>query len=91
MTTVPPNVEDVKAFVIRALHLKDVAPDTIGNDDPFMQKLGLDSVDALELVVAMEKEFGVRIPSGEIDAKTFASFTSLTCFLQARIGSKAGA
>ena len=92
MSTNPPTVEEMKAFVIQALNLEGMTPDMIADEAPLIGKgLGLDSVDALELVVAMEKEFAVRIASNEIDPKAFSSVASLTHFLRSRMSGKAGA
>ena len=92
MSKNPPTVEEMKAFVIQALNLEGMTPDMVADEGPLIGKgLGLDSVDALELVVAMEKEFGVRIASNEIDPKAFASVASLTRFLQSRMSGKASA
>ena len=92
MSTNPPTVEEMKAFVIQALNLEGMTPDMIADEAPLIGKgLGLDSVDALELVVAMEKEFAVRIASNEIDPKAFASVASLTRFIRSRMSGKAGA
>ena len=60
-----------------------MTPDEIGDDDPlFGEGLGLDSVDALELMVVLEKDFGVEIDDQELDPEVFASVNSLEKFIQ---------
>jgi acyl carrier protein len=53
--------------------------------------LGLDSVDALELVVAMEQRFAIRIRGEELDRQVFSSVTSLHRFLHQRLERAGGA
>ena len=55
---------DLKKLIVATLNLDGLTPDRIADDEPlFGAGLGLDSVDALELVVALEKEFGISIAS----------------------------
>ena len=59
---------DLKKLIVATLNLDGLTPDRIADDEPlFGAGLGLDSVDALELVVALEKEFGISIASHEVD------------------------
>lgn len=75
-----------------ALHLEELAPSDISDDAPlFGEGLGLDSVDALELVVALEKEFHVRIHSHEVGKEAFASVSSLAGFIEARLAAAGSA
>ena len=72
----------IKRVIVDALHLEGVVATEIADDGPlFGDGLGLDSVDALELVVALEKEFGVRIQSHEIGREAFASVSTLAAFI----------
>lgn len=78
--------ERLKSIIISSLNLEGMTPDEIGDDEPlFGEGLGLDSVDALELVVAIEKEYKISIKSHEIDPKVFSSVTTLSEFIQGRI------
>lgn len=55
---------ELKQYIIEALNLEDMTPDDIDNDAPlFGEGLGLDSIDALELIVLMEKHYGIRLAS----------------------------
>ena len=62
------NLEnEVKALIIEALNLEDMTPEDIETDAPlFGEGLGLDSIDALELGLAVKKRFGVSL-SGETE------------------------
>lgn len=73
----------LKNLIIDNLQLEDIAPEDIVDDEPlFGNGLGLDSIDALELVVALEKEFGIIIPDEDVGKEAFASLNSLTAFVQ---------
>ncbi len=75
----------LKQIIVESLNLEGTRPESIGDDEPlFGDGLGLDSVDALELVVALEREYGIRIRSDEIDPEVFASVASLARFIAAR-------
>jgi acyl carrier protein len=85
MTAIQPTVARLQELIVRSLNLDDVRPADIDPRAPiFGAGLGLDSVDALELVVAIEKEFGIRIDSHEIGKEAFASVDALAGFVDAR-------
>ena len=72
----------VKAMLVNALRLK-VDPGEIANDMPlFGEGLGLDSVDALEIVIVLEKEFGARIPDAGTGSKVLLSVDSMVKFIE---------
>lgn len=81
----------IKNLIVSALSLEGLDPGTIENQAPlFGEGLGLDSVDALELVVALEKEFGIKVQSHEVGKEAFASVDALADFVRSRL-SAAGA
>ena len=76
-------VEQLKSHIIRVLRLEDVQPDKIDPEAPlFKQGLGLDSIDALELIMMLEREYGIRITSIEVGWKAFASVKALAGFIR---------
>jgi acyl carrier protein len=78
--------ERVKRLIVENLHLDGLQPEMIDEDAPlFGEGLGLDSVDALELVVAVEKEFGIKIKSNEIGREVFSSVATLSRFIAGRV------
>ena len=86
MSESPASRTRIKQVIVDALHLEGVVPTQIADDAPlFGEGLGLDSVDALELVVALEKEFGVRIQSHEVGKEAFASVSTLAAFIDGRL------
>lgn len=73
---------ELKLLIIETLRLEDVTPDFIKDEDPlFGEGLGLDSIDALELVVAIEKHYGVLIEDEEVGVEAFASIDALADFV----------
>ncbi len=78
-------VGELKTLMIEGLHLEDVQADDIGLDDPlFGDGLGLDSIDALEISVLLDRKYGVRISSGDDrNPEIFASLRSLSDFVTA--------
>ena len=84
-------VFDLKNLIIRALRLEDITPEDIVDTDPlFGQGLGLDSIDALELVVALEKEYSVVIPDAKVGRRAFASVDALAAFVLEQSAEQAG-
>ena len=75
-------VDNLKELIIRTLRLEDVGPEDIVASEPlFGEGLGLDSIDALELVVAIEREYQVEIPDAEVGRRAFASINALAAFV----------
>ncbi len=75
----------VKQLIIDRLQLEGMTPDQIDNAAPlFGDGLGLDSIDALELVIGIEKTFGVRIQDEDVGAKAFASVDALVEFMRSK-------
>ena len=79
----------LKSLVVTSLNLEGVDPASIADDAPLFgpDGLGLDSVDALELVVALERAFDLRVDSQEIGKEAFASIAALADYVEARTGS----
>jgi acyl carrier protein len=85
MAEVQTTSSRIKQLIVTSLNLDGVKPEMIDDDSPlFGEGLGLDSVDALELVVALEKEFGIKIKSQELGREVFSSVASLSQFIEGR-------
>jgi acyl carrier protein len=80
----------LKELLVSGLRLQDTVPASIADDQPiFVEGLGLDSIDALELVVLIEERFGIAIPDEEVGKSAFASINALAEYIaveQARGG-----
>ena len=77
--------QQIKECIISSLELEDITPENIVDDEPlFGTGLGLDSIDALELGVALKKKFGVRFGSDDQNAREhFASVNALADYISA--------
>jgi acyl carrier protein len=85
MSEVATIQDRIKRLIVESLNLEGMKPEMIEDDAPlFGEGLGLDSVDALELVVALEKEFGIKIKSQEIGREVFSSVSTLSDFIAGR-------
>lgn len=75
-------INKVKQMIIDSLRIDGMLPGEIETDAPlFGEGLGLDSIDALQLVVAMEKEFGVVVPDAATGSQVFASVRSMAGYI----------
>ena len=84
--TTPVSTGQLQALIVQKLNLKGVTAESLGDDDPlFGGGLGLDSVDALELVLAIESEYGIQIQDAEVGKEAFASARVLCQFLNERL------
>jgi acyl carrier protein len=71
--------------LITGLNLEGLTPDDIAPEAPlFGEGLGLDSIDALELAVIIERTYGVRIADMEVGKKAFASLAALDGFIRSQ-------
>jgi acyl carrier protein len=75
---------EIKQAIVRGLRLP-MEPDSIGNDSPLFgpEGLGLDSVDVLELVLELERSFGVTIEDQDTGMKVLRSVDSIAEFIRA--------
>lgn len=80
MGTLTPLESEVSHLIVEALNLEDVHPDEIDPEAPlFGEGLGLDSIDALELALAVSRKYGFQLRSDDAEnARIFASLRSLT-------------
>ncbi|MCJ7546855.1 MAG: phosphopantetheine-binding protein [Deltaproteobacteria bacterium] len=75
-------ITEVKKLIIERLKLEEITVADIITDAPlFGEGLGLDSIDALELVIGLEKEYGVSIPDAEVGKKVFQSVRTIAQYI----------
>jgi acyl carrier protein len=79
----------VKRMIVKAVKLK-IPAESIESAKPLFgpDSVGLDSLDALELVIALEKEFGVRIPDSEVGRKVLVSVQTIVQYIQENKGGR---
>lgn len=76
-------ISQLKTMLIEGLRLEDILPEDLSADTPlFSEGLGLDSIDALEIGVMLDRQFGVKVTSGdERNNQIFASLRTLAEFV----------
>lgn len=77
-------IADLKGQIIEALNLKHLKPEDIGDDQPlFVEGLGLDSIDALELIVLLQQKYNIKIANPQEGPKIFKSVKTIAEFITA--------
>jgi acyl carrier protein len=78
-------IEDLKAQIIETLNLEDITPEDIDAEAPLFGQsgLGLDSIDALELIVLMDKEHGIKLHNPAEGQAIFHSVKSIADYITA--------
>lgn len=81
-----PLILRLKNLTVSTLKLTEIRAEDIPDDEPLIgsPRLGLDSIDALELVLAIEKQFGVKIGSSEESRKALASVSTLATYIRSQ-------
>ncbi len=75
---------ELKQSIIEQLNLEELEVEDISNDEAlFGDGLGLDSIDALELIVLLEKDYGIRLEEPEEGKKIFASIDKMADYIEA--------
>jgi acyl carrier protein len=76
-------IDKLKSEIIEQLNLEDVKKEDIDNDAPlFGEGLGLDSIDALELIVLLEKNYGIKVANPADGKKIFQSIRTMAQYIQ---------
>jgi len=77
-------IQEVKQMIIESLRIEGMSALDIETDAPlFGEGMGLDSIDALQLVVGMENAFGVAVPDAAVGAKVFRSVRTMAEYIEA--------
>jgi acyl carrier protein len=75
-------ISELREKIVDALNLQDVAPLSIDPDEQLVGgRLGIDSIDVLEMVMLVEKDYGLAIDNRELGARVFASVRALAGFI----------
>ena len=77
-------IADLKTQIIAQLNLQDVKPEDIGDDQPlFIEGLGLDSIDALELIVLLQQEYKIKLSNANEGPAVFKSVRTMAEYITA--------
>ena len=75
-------ISDLKTQIIAQLNLQDTKPEDIGDDQPlFVEGLGLDSIDALELIVLLQQEYQIKLANAEEGQSVFRSVRTMAQYI----------
>jgi acyl carrier protein len=77
-------MQNLKVQIVDQLNLKDIKPEDIGDEQPlFVEGLGLDSIDALELIVLLQQHYGIKLTKAEEGPEVFRSVASMAKYIMA--------
>ena len=77
-------MSDLKSQIIAQLKLQDTKPEDIGDDQPlFVQGLGLDSIDALELIVLLQQQYKIKLSNAEDGPRVFKTVRTMAEYITA--------
>jgi acyl carrier protein len=80
-------MQTLKVQIIERLNLKDLKPEDIGSDQPlFVEGIGLDSIDALELIVLLQQEYNIKLSNAEDGPRVFHSIRTMADYITANSG-----
>ncbi len=75
-------IADLKVQIIQQLNLQHLKPEDIGDDQPlFVEGLGLDSIDALELIVLLQQQYNIRLANAEEGPQIFKSVRTMAEYI----------
>jgi acyl carrier protein len=77
-------IPTLKAQIIEQLNLQHLKPEDIGDDQPlFVEGLGLDSIDALELIVLLQQKYGIKLANPQDGPQVFKTVRSMADYITA--------
>ncbi len=77
-------MSDLKTQIIAQLNLQDTKPEDIGDDQSlFVEGLGLDSIDALELIVLLQQQYKIKLSNAEDGPKVFKTVRTMAEYITA--------
>ena len=78
-------LNELKSKIVAVLNLQDVTPDEIDPDEQLVGgRLGIDSIDVLEMVMMIEQDYGVVIDNKELGAQVFVSVNTMAAYIQSQ-------
>jgi acyl carrier protein len=80
----------LKVVIISAMRIKDMSPDDLSDDEPLLGgKLEIDSIDILQLILEIERHFGIKLIDGEFDESAWRSIDTLAATIESKIAARA--
>ncbi|MGP8271317.1 MAG: phosphopantetheine-binding protein [Terracidiphilus sp.] len=81
--------EQLKPIILRSLRIKDMAPEDLRDDQPLIGgDLEIDSIDILQLILEIERHFGIKLVEGEFDESVWQSIDQLAATVETKIAAR---
>jgi acyl carrier protein len=86
-TSIMPTVkEQLKPIILKSLRITDMTPEDLRDDQPLLGgELEIDSVDILQLVLEIERHFGIKLVEANFDQKHFESLNTLASIIESKV------
>jgi len=86
-TSIMPTVkEQLKPIILKSLRITDMSPEDLRDDQPLLGgELEIDSVDILQLVLEIERHFGIKLVEANFDQKHFESLNTLASIIESKV------
>jgi acyl carrier protein len=81
--------EQLKPLILSSLRITDLTPEDLHDDQPLLGgELEIDSIDILQLILEIERHFGIKLVDGEFEEKAWSSIDTLSATIESRIAKK---
>ena len=78
--------EQLKSLIVHSLRITDITPDQLRDDQPLMgSELEIDSIDILQLILEIERHFGIRLVTGKFEPGVWESINTLAAAIEAKM------
>jgi acyl carrier protein len=78
--------EQLKSLIVRSLRITDLTPDQLRDDQPLMgSELEIDSIDILQLILEIERHFGIRLVTGKFERGVWESINTLAAAIEVKM------
>ena len=78
--------EQLKAIILKSLRITDLTPDDLRDDQPLIGgELEIDSIDILQLILEIERHFGIKLVQGDFNQKYLESVNALAAIVESKV------
>ena len=82
--------DQLKAILLKSLRITDMTPDDLKDDQPLRgSDLEIDSIDILQLILEIERHFGIKLVSGKFDEESWATINTLAAMIESKLAEHA--
>jgi len=81
--------DQLKVVILKSLRITDMAPEDLRDDQPLLgSDLEIDSIDILQLILEIERHFGVKLVTGKFDEKAWANISTLAATIESKLAER---